>query len=787
MKKLNIGIFKVLSLAVGLAVGLVLIAKISFESSYDKFYPDWQDIYCITSEYTKANEEGTSQYSQTPGAVAYYFGQEIPQIMYGTRATPIVYDDQSNVYTQDNHKLTIHTPVVLIDTNHFKVFPRPILTGDPVNVLSNWNRAMISRSFAEMLGGVEKAVGQLIFLESYPTIPIEVGGVFEDIPENSSFRFDIGVSLDAMDEMMRMMGSDFRSTMNWVGNDRYISRVKLYPGTDPASLEDALTAVEDKYLPLEDLKSAGVDIHYTLSPLTAEHSSSPGTKRTNLILGVVAAALILASVLNYIMIVISSLLGRAKGLAVRRCYGAGNGSIMGIVFKETLINLAVSLVLAVLLILALRNPIEYVLTTSLGALFSPQSLWVLALTVAVVLLIAAWIPGRAFQSIPIAVAFRNYVDNKKIWKRTLLFLQIVLASLLISLLSLIAMQYNRWVNDDPGFDYDRLVGCPMSGVPYSTRNALLQSVSSVPGVEIAGTADETMLFGCSGNNVYMPGESEELFNVGDLYSANANWSKLFGIDIVEGRNFSTPKEVMVDENFAKRLSELRGWTDGVIGKQILMSEHSESGDDVFTIVGVFEDVRVGTVVYEDTRPNILFYNENPCEYLIIKVSSMTPEVLSGIQSALDSVEPDRYELMTYTSAIYDAYQPARTIRESILAAGVVTVLIALFGLIGYTADETGRRRKEVALRKINGAQSGQIIGIFIRDIGRLAVIAVIVGCVGSYFVFDLLLQSFEVKATAPVWLFIAVAIALLAVLAAVVIARCYDIARSNPADSLRAE
>ena len=254
MKKLNIGIFKVLSLAVGLAVGLVLIAKITFESSYDKFYPDWQDIYCITSEYTKASEEGTSQYSQTPGAVAYYFGQEIPQIMYGTRATPIVYDDQSNVYTQDNHKLTIHTPVVLIDTNHFKVFPRPILSGDPVNVLSNWNRAMISRSFAEMLGGVEKAVGQLIFLEEYRTIPIEVGGVFEDIPENSSFRFDIGVSLDAMDEMMRMMGSDFRSTMNWVGNDRYISRVVLYPGTDPASLDQAIRDMENRYLPVEELR-----------------------------------------------------------------------------------------------------------------------------------------------------------------------------------------------------------------------------------------------------------------------------------------------------------------------------------------------------------------------------------------------------------------------------------------------------------------------------------------------------------------------------------------------------
>ena len=785
MKKLNINIFKVLSLAVGLAVGLVLIAKISFESSYDKFYPDWQDIYCITTEYTKFAEKSTQEYNQTPGAVAYYFGQEIPQIMYGTRITPI--SDQNRVYTEDGNKLVTDKQIVLIDTNYFKVFPRPVISGDPVNVLSNWNRAMISRSFAEKLGGVEKAVGQLLFLEEFPSIPVEVGGIFEDIPENSSTRFDIGISLDAMDELLRMMGSSFRSTMNWVGNDRYLSRVKLYPGTDPASLEAAMTAVEKRYMPVEELEKAGVSLHYTLKPLTFEHSASPNTRRTNLILGVVAVALILASVLNYIMIVISSLLGRAKGLAVRRCYGAGNGNIMGIVFKETLLNLALALILAALLIIALRDPIEYVLSTSIQALFSLRSLWVLTLTVALVLIVAAWIPGRAFQSIPIAVAFRNYVDNKKIWKRTLLFLQMVLASLLITLLCLIALQYSKWVNDDPGYDYERLVSCPLSGVPASTRTALLQSVSSVPGVEMAGTADESILKSCSGNNVYVPGNATELMNVGDLYNANSNWSELFGIDIVEGRNFTNPKEIMVDETFAGRICEILGWKDGVIGKQILMSEHSQSGDDVFTIVGVFEDVRVGTVVYEDTRPNILFYTENPCEYLIIKVSSMTPEVLSGIQSALDSVEPDRYELMTYTSAIYDAYQPARTIRESILAAGVVTVLIALFGLIGYTADETGRRRKEVALRKINGAQPGQIIGIFIRDIGRLAVIAVIVGCVGSYFVFDLLLQSFEVKATAPVWLFIAVAIALLAVLAAVVIARCYDIARSNPADSLRAE
>lgn len=787
MKKLNIGIFKVLSLAVGLAVGLVLIAKITFESSYDKFYPDWQDIYCITSQYTNhAAGEDMKEYTQTPGAVAYYLGQEIPQIQYGTRASYIT-SDNSNLYTEDKQKLGTALPVVVIDTNHFKVFPRPILAGDPAEVLSDWNGAMISRSFAEKLGGTDKAVGQLLFMEEFPGIAIEVGGIFEDIPENSSFRFDIGISLDAIDYFMKLMGSDFISTMNWVGNDRYISRVKLYPGTDPASLDEAVTAVENRYLPLEELEKAGFDIHYTLTPLTSEHSASSDTRRSNIILGVIAAALILATVFNYIMIVISSLIGRAKGIAVRRCYGAGSSSIMGIVFKETLVNLAVSLVLAFLLIIALRNPIEHILMTSLGALFSPQSLWALVLTVAAVLLLAAYIPGKAFQSIPIAVAFRNYVDSKRIWKRILLFLQMTLASLLITLLCLVALQYNRWIHDDPGFDYERLTACSMAGVSGSTRNALLQKVSSVPGVEIAGTADETMLFGCSGNNVFIPGETEQLFNIGDLYRANGNWSELFGIKIVEGRNFATPKEIMVDVNFADRICELRGWTDGVIGKQVCISEHSQSGDDAYTITGVFEDIRTRTVLYEDPRPNALFYTDSPCEYLVMKVTSLTPEILSALQDALDSIEPDRFQLMTFVSAITEAYKPARTIRESILAAGIVTVAIALIGLIGYTTDETGRRRKEIALRKINGAQPWEITGMFLRDIGRLAAVAVVLGCTVSWFVFDLLLKSFSVKASVPAWLFPAAAVLLLAVLAAVVIVRCHEIAGSNPADSLRTE
>ena len=687
MRKLHIGIFRILSLAAGLAVGLVLIAKISFEKSYEKFYSDYKDIYCIRTEYTIGNDEPGLDI-RTSGAVAYYMGQDIPQIKCATRFT---YIEGSIEAVIDGERDLINARAILADTNYFKVLPRPILAGDPVEILSNRRKAIVSRSFAEKLGGIDQAVGQSIFLTTLSETPYEVAGIFEDIPENSTHHFDIALSLDNMSR---------GSTENWIGNSRYFGFALLYPGTDPASLEPAIRDLENRYLPIEAIRQRDMEYHFTLEPLTAD---SEEYNQSNLLLGTVAALLIFTAVMNYIMIVISSLIGRAKGIAVRRCYGAGNRAILGIAFKESLVHLAIALVLAALLVLAFRNTAEEIMLTSLEALFSPRSFGVLAATILCVLLLAAYLPGRAFQS--------------------------------------------------------------------------------VPGVEDTGMAEETLLDSPSGNNVFLPGKNESLFNCADFYGASPNWAKLMGIDIIEGRNFATPQEIMVNPSFAERICELNNWKDGVIGKQVNVSEHGGP----YTIVGVFNDLCVGTVIWEDTRPNILFYSEDPCWNLIVRASRVTPELIVAIQKAINSIVPKGCYIESYTAYIADLYRPAATLRESILIAGVVTLVIALIGLIGYTTDETNRRRKEIALRKINGATPRLIMGIFLRDIGALAIAAVLVGGISSWFVFQLLLQSFAQKATVPFGLFVAVAVVLLAVLAVVVILRCRAIARTNPADSLRTE
>ena len=79
------------------------------------------------------------------------------------------------------------------------------------------------------------------------------------------------------------------------------------------------------------------------------------------------------------------------------------------------------------------------------------------------------------------------------------------------------------------------------------------------------------------------------------------------------------------------------WRDGAVGKQILVTEHSgANNDEPFTICGVYDDIRIGTIQEEDERPSILFYSSDPKEsnYLLLKFHHMTPEAMTRARETL---------------------------------------------------------------------------------------------------------------------------------------------------------
>lgn len=135
----------------------------------------------------------------------------------------------------------------------------------------------------------------------------------------------------------------------------------------------------------------------------------------------------------------------------------------------------------------------------------------------------------------------------------------------------------------------------------------------------------------------------------------------------------------------------------------------------------------------------------------------------------------------------DTYSDERKMRNTILAGCAICILIALFGLVGYVRDESERRSKETAVRKINGASTKDVLGLFVGEILKLGLVAAVLADVGAFFIARVWLENFAEKITLSPLIFIAADIIILAIVTATVVLNSLRISRSNPVYSLKNE
>ena len=788
MKNLNIALrslfkkgrsngIKILSLGVGLAMGLVLISKVCFERSFDKFYPDSDRIYRLHENIIRDGEY--KSYGQVSGGVATAMQVEIPEVEKATRLTYIG-GDKELFKTQDGNRYSARY-VVMGDTNVFDLLPRPILIGDPKETLSRPGYVMISNRIAKLMGGAEQAVNKEFEFESSPGQTYTIGGVFEDVPENSHLRFEIVASLEGMSKWSRE---------NWLGNDRYLGYVKLYPGTDPESLTTAIREMQGRHCDLEEVKKAGIDLTYSLVPLMDMHSNSDEVKSMNSLLGFLAFVLIFTAAMNYVLIVISTLINRTKEVAVHKCYGASDKNRFVMIMSETCLHMLISLLLAAFLIVLFRTKTEELLGATLGALFSTQTIVILIGVCIVIFFITGLIPTYMFLRIPVAAAFRNFKESRRYWKLCLLFIQFLATAYLVALLSVINKQYDYMVNVDPGYAYEKLAYCSTQGVEESVRNTAIEELRKIPEVDKVSACYDLPISGMSGNNVSLPGDDRELFNIADMYWVKDDFFSLMEIPVIEGEVFrsdgSASNKVMVSRSFVEKMEQVAGWTGSAIGKNIIITEHSQNGEP-FTICGVYEDVCIGSTGNPDTRPTALFYDRY-APMILIKFHEMSPENIKKAQKVLEDVMPDRNVTVTaYYMDMIDLYKDSRTFRDSVMIGGIVTLIIALIGLLGYTSDETNRRGREIAIRKVNGATAWSILKMISKDISYIAIPAIVIGMTVAYYSGTGWLEKFTEKAPIGFFIFLAGAMMVYVLIIACVLYRAWAVSNSNPVDSLKSE
>lgn len=771
-------IIKALSLGTGLAIGLILVAKVCYEMSHDTCYTDVDKIYQIRTSYTQQGEN--REYDNISGAVAPGFKQYVPGVESATRTTFIWKSDKFI----DEDKNVITGECMVADTSFFNVFDTRILAGNPKEALDQIAVAMVSESFADKLGGISQAVGQIIYNEENPDFKVEIAGVYKDYPHHSSIKNDVLISMASLVKS---------STENWLGNDRYKGYVRLAEGTDPEMLAPAIRQMQIKnYSPeiIEWAERTGTNIQYFLVPFSKKYISQENVKSMMLILTVVATLLIMISLLNYILMSVSALVKRSKEIGVRKCYGAGSGSIYGIMFKEAVVDVVLSLVVVVAIVLSLQTLIEDIVGVPVYAFLVKGTYMTVGGVLLAVLVIAALVPGYLYSKIPAGAAIRNSKESKRVWKLGLLFVQTGICALLLTLMCVIAAQYNKAVNDKPGYEYENLLWTVLTGTDNRVHQSIVDELKGTPGVMDVEMSTCLPLESSSGNNIFrMDNGYEELFNIADQYWGTSGLFEMLGIPFIEGRYPQSVSEVAVSESFVKQMMKYQDWSDGAVGKQIYITEHHEHG--AFTVSGVYRDYRINTLTNQDSRASIKFFGEtgkNHMPFMAIKVDEVTNEMIAKVEEVIQSrIEVKDVAVKAYKDSMREAYSSERRMKNTVFIGCVVSIIIALFGLIGYVRDESQRRSKEMAVRKINGATVKEIVSIYVTEIMRLSLPAIIIGNVGAYFAATLWLKNFSERIALSPWYFIMADIVIIMLTACCVILNSLRISRSNPVESLKNE
>ncbi|NDV42030.1 ABC transporter permease [Flagellimonas sediminis] len=779
---------RIISLTAGLAFGILLLSEVLYYYSYDSFYPDADRIYVVHENFkTDKSSDKLESYPRVSGAIAPGLKAEVPGIEAATRLNSIgdhvVYTDDLNSYDAN---------ISLADEHLFDVLPLPMISGNPEEILKSPMTCMVSQEIADNMGG--NVVGKVIRIKKYPDKKLTIGGVFETLPENTNYTYDILVSMVSTEQFT------WDGTNNWMGNDRYYACVKLSPGTNPKDLAHAVRSMQVKHQDIERLEEQqqGIVLQYSFKPIKEIHVDN--VKDLIVILSTIALAVLFVSLMNYILLTMGTLVTRAKSSAIHKTCGAETKNLQQMIFSETAVLFLVSIVGALLMIWALKPMAEAQWGHSLSSVLNPYVIVPLALLLVFLVFITSYFPGRFFSRIPVATAFRDYQQKRGKWKLVLLSFQFVGATFILTVLVIVTLQYNSMKNADHGYIAEGVYYGSTEGMEGNKISTVLNELRAMPEIETVGLGYDVPISGASGNNVLSPDEKRDLFNVADFYEVDGNYLSILGIKVDEGEDFTSKEAVANDLLISKKGAELlklnNGWADGVVGKQITLSGHENT-----TIRGVFPDFVVRSISEPDVRPSVFFYlPEEKFEQLKIEDPSMSFNILvkahegvhEGLMNKISEVfnlgfPHDDAEIKSLEAEQLNAYKGQKGFRNAMLVGNIIILLVTIIGLLGYTFNESERRRKELAIRRINGATLSDILKTFISDLEYVAIPAVLLGLTAAWFTVDKWMQNFAYKVTLHWGIFAICSLFILLMVALIASINYTRTASQNPVDALRQE
>ena len=655
-----------------------------------------------------------------------------------------------------------------------------------VECLSIPGSVLIPESVAKRLFDKQSAIGKRIRMsgssgwQPVSTTILTIGGVYKDFPGNTTVQNRIYVPMDQLDLL--------KSSWQMYANEIYVTL------DDPLNKEEVLDHFNKTFDFAKSQMGSAQEIALRLTPLkevyythdTTFDFNPKGHRETNYVLLGIAFLILFIAGINFTNLTTSLIPLRLKTINTHRVLGCSIYKLQAISLIESIVICLISYILALFIV----NDLSY----------TPIANWVdadirlsqykgLILLTALIAILTGCLAGlypaiRSTSYAPALVlkgSFGLSPKGKKVRVALIGFQYTVSIALIIVTLFMGLQNHFMTSSEQLGFNKDQVAIVNLTPEIYAKHKPqYIQKLKDYPGIEdVAFSVYELSKEDDMIDLEYARHEDKDVFF--KVFYASENFLSVMDIQVEEGRDFTRE-----DLNKAQ--------SDYIINPAAERDFHLHPGDrfNDRTVLGVSKDFRFNSCRIASSPFVFALNNDIPNPKLVsyIRFNSKTnlQEAVAHVRETLKEIDPTfPFEISFYNTILNNLYQKEQTLGKLISLFGIMAILISIVGVFGLVLFETQYRRKEIGIRKINGATTGQILLMFNKTYIRIVSVCFIISIPIAWMGTQQWLENFAYKTPLHLWVFIVAFLILLSVTIGTVTFRNWQAANENPVNSVKSE
>lgn len=761
-------------LAIGLAAFLLLMVYIKHETSFDQHIENKDRVIRL---YNKIIEENSVE---TYGICMRKAYSEVPAEIPGIEKTTQIYRGWYQNILRGEDRFN-NKEMYYVDKEFFDVFGFKLLSGNNNDALGQKGRLVLTETLAQHIFGSIECVGEVVEIDEEEYI---IGGVIEDMPINSHLQFDVLCSMETINPDLDFGGLEFFTyyLLKENANEKEVSN-KISTLNDIKVNELFSTFNAECISGTEPLS----DIH--LHTKVDWDLSRKGSMESILLIGFLAAFILLIAIINFINLYIFHGEKRLLEIGMRKSFGATLLSLRKLFYLETALLSLIALTFAILLTMVTLPYFSDLIQVELNILqiLTPQSIIGIILFIILLVFVSGSYPAHYLSKLSVIDAVKGgekSLKRKKYLTVSSVLLQFFISIFLIVSLLVVNAQINYMKSIPLGFDAEKVIAVRGFNQRLGEKaQSISEELKKLTFVQSVGTSVHGMGAGYSGQVVYKYGESEESGKSLNEYRVMTGFCETLELELLSGRFFRDNNEDKMGIILNQKAVEMLGY-DNPIGQFLMMH-----GDEPLKVIGVVKDFYYDDNAGQEIQPLCLTaYANNVNNFYLKLIGDFNDEKKADLEEVFIKFLPD-YKMNARTvKSIYDyKFQSEERLFNLILSGAILAIFLSFIGMFALSVFNVQKRSKEIGLRKVHGSTSLQVLLKILADILIWVVWAMIPAFLVAIITMRFALSHFANRISlSPIYFILGGMIAIL--IASIAISfKSIKAATQNPVDSLRYE